>query len=212
MEYKPKIIKGKAQNTGYPIDGHVLTLSKWDYDDNASWHLYGWDQSDDKAVMETMYLAELDAGLQSCDTLVEFEQAWKAGKWSSPGAFTLPLDQVEVLETVQEKEGTASEAGIKPRELHDRGGIMCLPLDQNLNGDTQTKHPDWTPISCPRCGRKCWKPAEADRLREAQAVRFMCTECTIKAGLLAPYKTSSNPNPAGNRAQRRRTNHEKRRK
>ena len=212
MEYKPKIITGRAQNTGYPIDGHVLTLSQWDYDNHASWHLYGWEPSEDEAVMETMYRAELDAGFRADDTHEEFVETWKAGEYEPPAAFTLELDQVEVLEVLQEEEGAAPAAGIRPRELHDKGGIMCLPLDQNLNGDTQAKHPEWTPISCPRCGRKCWKPAEADRIHEAQGVRFMCTECAIKAGLLAPYKSSSNPNPAGNRAQRRRANREKRRK
>lgn len=208
MGYKPKIIKGKVQNTGYPIDGHVLTFSQWDYDNHESWHLYGWDQSDDEAVMETMHRAEVDAGLQSYNTLAEFERAWKAGEWSSCGAFCLPLDQVEALETLQEE--TAPGAGIRPRKLNDRGGIMCLPLDQNLNGDTQAKHPDWTPISCPRCNRKCWKPAEADRLQKAQGVQFLCTRCALEAGLVAPYRPNSSPKPGGNRAQRRRAEREAR--
>ena len=32
MEYRPRIIKGTVKNTGYPIDGHVLYFSQWDYD------------------------------------------------------------------------------------------------------------------------------------------------------------------------------------
>lgn len=133
MGYKPKIIKGKVQNTGYPIDGHVLTLSQWDYDNHANWHLYGWESSEDEAVMETMYCTELDAGFRANDTREEFVEAWKAGEYEPPAAFTLELDQVEVLEVLQEEEGAAPAAGIRPRELHDRGGIMCLPLDQNLD-------------------------------------------------------------------------------
>ena len=42
MGYKPKIITGKVTGTGWPIDGHVLYFSQWDYDNYDSWHLYGW--------------------------------------------------------------------------------------------------------------------------------------------------------------------------
>ena len=31
MEYKPKVITGKVTGTGWPIDGHVLWFSQWDY-------------------------------------------------------------------------------------------------------------------------------------------------------------------------------------
>lgn len=202
MEYKTKIIKGKVQNTGYPIDGHVLTFSQLECDRRESWYLWDWDQSDDNAVMETMYRAEQDAGLQNCETLAEFEQAWRAGTWSSPGAFVLPTDQVEVLETVK-GEGITPAVSIRPRKLHDRGGIICLPLDKNLNGNTQAKHPDWNPISCPKCGRKCWKMPEAEKLQREQDVSILCTECAVAVGMLAPYRSSSKPNPDGNRTQRR---------
>lgn len=42
MEYKPKVITGKVRGTGWPIDGHVLWFSQWDYDNRESWHLYRW--------------------------------------------------------------------------------------------------------------------------------------------------------------------------
>ena len=45
MGYKPKIITGKVTGTGWPIDGHVLYFSQWDYDNRDSWHLYGWDDA-----------------------------------------------------------------------------------------------------------------------------------------------------------------------
>ena len=40
--YMPKIIEGKVSGTGWPIDGHTLFLSLWDYDKHESWHLYDW--------------------------------------------------------------------------------------------------------------------------------------------------------------------------
>ena len=35
MEYKPKVITGKVTGTGWPIDGHVLWFSQWDYDNRV---------------------------------------------------------------------------------------------------------------------------------------------------------------------------------
>lgn len=144
MEYKPKVITGKVTGTGWPIDGHVLWFSQWDYDNRESWHLYGWEDSEDEAVMQTVFQTETEAGL-------------------------------------------------------------CLPLDKNLNGDVQAKHPDWEPVECPTCGRKCWKHPEADRLAKEQGAKMLCTECAIKAGLLSPFRKEG-----PNRAQRRRAKRERR--
>ena len=35
---------------------------------------------------------------------------------------------------------------LTPRKYSDKGGILCLPLDKNINGDVQAKHPDWVRI------------------------------------------------------------------
>lgn len=144
MEYKPKVITGKVTGTGWPIDGHVLWFSQWDYDNRESWHLYGWEDSEDEVVMQTVFKTETEAGL-------------------------------------------------------------CLPLDKNLNGDVQAKHPDWEPVECPTCGRKCWKHPEAGRLAKEQGAKMLCTECAIKAGLLSPFRKEG-----PNRAQRRRAKRERR--
>ena len=61
MEYKPKVITGKVTGTGWPIDGHVLWFSQWDYDNRESWHLYGWEDSEDEAVMQTVFQTETEA-------------------------------------------------------------------------------------------------------------------------------------------------------
>lgn len=206
MAYKPKIITGKVNGTGWPIDGHVLYLAMWDYD-RESWHLYGWDDADDEAVMQTMYQTETEAAMCLYDTLEDFTKAWKAKEWEAQGVFCLELDKVEVLEVKQEEQPDDTR---KPRKSTDKGGILCLPLDENLNGDVQAKHPDWQPMSCPHCGRKCWKPAEADRLQKAQGVQFLCTRCALEAGLVAPYRPNNSPKPGGNRAQRRRAEREAR--
>ena len=86
MEYKPKVITGKVTGTGWPIDGHVLWFSQWDYDNRESWHLYGWEDSEDEAVMQTVFQTETEAGLCLFDTLEKFAENWKAKKWEPQGS------------------------------------------------------------------------------------------------------------------------------
>lgn len=211
MAYKPRIVTGKVTGTGWPIDGHVLYFSQWDYDKHESYHLYGWEDADDTAVMLTMYQTEREAGLGSGDTLEAFAAKWKAKEWEPEGAFCLELDQVEVVEVMQEEEKDdtrekliAHGIDLTPRKDTDKGGILCLPMEKNLLGNINDKHPDWELIKCPKCGRKCWKTPEADRLVEAQGVQLLCTECALELGLVKPYRPDNSPKPGGNRAQRRR--------
>lgn len=215
MPYKPKIIKGKVTGTGWPIDGHVLYFGLWDYDKHSCYHFYGWEDEDDEAVMLTMYQTETEAGLCSCDSLEAFTEKWKAKEWEPEGSFCLDLDQVEEVEVLQEEEKDdarekllAAGIDLSPRKDTDRGGILCLPMEKNLNGDVQGKHPDWEKVKCPKCGRKCWKTPEADRLVAEQGVQLLCTECALEAGLVSRYRSGNTPNPAGNREQRRRAKRE----
>lgn len=210
MTYRPKIIKGKVTGTGWPIDGHTLHFSQWDYDDRTSWHLHGWEDEDDEAVMQTMFYSEMEAGICESATLEEFTEVWKAHKWEPLFSFTLHLYQVEPVETIQEESRDEHreklrEYGIDltPRKQTDKGGIVCLPLDENLKGDTQAKHPDWEPVECPHCGRKCWKAPEVDRLISGQGAQALCTKCALECGLISPYKQNNAPKPGGNREQRR---------
>lgn len=214
--YKPKIVTGRVKGTGYPMDGHVLYFSLWDYDKYESFHLYGWDEADDEAVMLTMYQAEREAGECTCDTPEAFAEKWKAKEWEPAAAFCLPLDKVEVQEVKQEEEKSdarekllARGIDLTPRKNTDRGGILCLPLEKNINGDTKARHPNWERIECPACGRDCWKPAGVDELVEKQGVQLLCTECALEAGLVRPNRPIA-AKPCGNRAQRRRAKRLKR--
>lgn len=45
-----KQMKGMVREGNY-FDGIVLYLSKWNWDNHESWHLYNWDDKDDKEVM-----------------------------------------------------------------------------------------------------------------------------------------------------------------
>lgn len=214
MEYKPKIITGRVKDTGWPIDGHVLYFSSWDYDNHEFWHLYGWDDADDEAVMLTMYEQE-----EIGTSLRTFTDKWKAKQWVPAAPFVLIPDCVEVLEVKQQEIRNeardrllANGINLDPWKNNDRGGILCLPLDENLNGDTQKKHPDWEPMDCPHCGRKCWKPAGVDKLQKEQGVQLLCTHCALEAGLIRPYRPNNAQKPGGNRTQRRRAKHERKKR
>lgn len=215
MGYTPRIVSGRVKDTGWPIDGHLLYFSQWDYDNYESFHLYGWDDADDEAVMLTIFQTETEAGLCNCDTLEDFTEMWKAKKWEPQGVFSLPLEKVEVLKVEQEEvkeeireKLLAHGIDLSPRKDSDKGGILCLPMEKNLNGDIKAKHPDWELIDCPHCGRKCWKTPEADRLQKEQGAQLLCTECALEAGLVSPYRQTKGPN----RAQRRRAKRERRKK
>lgn len=101
-KYEPKVIEGRVSGTGWPIDGHTLILSLWDYDNHESWHLCSWSDKDEQAVMETMFITEKAAGLCLYDTLEEFTEHWN--EWEPEGSFCIPLENVEILKVVQEEQ------------------------------------------------------------------------------------------------------------
>lgn len=100
-EYKPKIVKGKVHDTGHPIDGCVMLFSMWEYDNHESWHLYGWDDDVDDAVMRTMHQTD---EIYMDDTPEQFAERWKSKEYEPDGVFCLELDKVEVIEVLQEEE------------------------------------------------------------------------------------------------------------
>lgn len=218
--YKPKIVAGRVTGTGYAIDGRVLYWVQWDYDKGEFWHLYGWDAADDNAVMETMYAVEKEErekGKIPIVAWVDFARTWKEGKYKPLAEFVVPFNVVEVVEVKQKEMRSekrdqliANGFDLSPRKSTDTGGILCLPMEKNLNGDIKAKHPDWELIECPNCGRGCWTNPEAEKLKQEQGVQFLCTECALEAGLVRPY--SQNTLTRGtNREQRRRAKREQRR-
>lgn len=109
MGYQPKIIRGKVKGTGYPIDGRELLFSLWDYDNYESYHLSGWHNDDDEAVMLTIHQSEEEAGLCVYDTLGDFASAWEEGEYEAEGAFCLDPNNVDVLEVIQEEKRSSGE-------------------------------------------------------------------------------------------------------
>lgn len=100
MGYRPKLVKGIVQGTGYPIDGCALKLSLWDWDEHSRYHLHDWEIKDDDAIMKTMH--QNDSVF--CDEpLEDFEEMWKSGEYEPDGVYCIDLEKVEVLEVLQEE-------------------------------------------------------------------------------------------------------------
>lgn len=97
--YVPRIVMGKVKETGLPVDGCILYLSQWEYDNHEYFHLYGWSDKDDPAVMQSMYIAEMEAGICEHDTLEGFEAAW--AEWEPDLSFCLTPGQVDVVEELE---------------------------------------------------------------------------------------------------------------
>lgn len=100
--YVPRIVMGKVKGTGLPIDGCTMCLSQWEYENYRYFHLYGWSDEDEPAVMQSMYIAEMEAGICEYDTLERFAEAWET--WEPAGSFSLTLaqSQVDVLDVLEE--------------------------------------------------------------------------------------------------------------
>ena len=109
MNYKPKVVIGKVKNTGWPIDGHKLTLALWDYDNYESYHLWGWGNETDEAMMQTMYQAEREAGFCLFDSFEAYKNVWGTGEYEPEFVFCIPLEKVDVLEVVQEEQKPPKE-------------------------------------------------------------------------------------------------------
>lgn len=97
--YIPRIVMGKVKGTGLPIDGCTMYLSQWEYEDYRYFHLYGWPDEDDPAVMQSMYIAEMEAGICEYDTLEGFAAAWET--WEPVLTFCLTSEQVDVVEELE---------------------------------------------------------------------------------------------------------------
>lgn len=88
------------------FDGLEVFLSKWNWDNYASWHLYNWKPQDDETVMKAIYEAE-QIHPYSCgrykNDFEQFEKDWKAETYDSGATMAFEDAQVEVLEIVQEE-------------------------------------------------------------------------------------------------------------
>ncbi len=76
---------------GNYFDGLVLYLSKWNWDNHESWHLYNWDAKDDETAMLALYEAEQYhpyAASRYKEDFEKFQNDWKTRN-TTPARHTL---------------------------------------------------------------------------------------------------------------------------
>lgn len=83
------------------LDGSVLILSLWDYDNHESYHLSNWNNETDSLMMEAMFILEKEFGVYN--DFEEFKEVWKAGEYDCGGSIVFPKNFVEVLEVICEE-------------------------------------------------------------------------------------------------------------
>ena len=98
-------MKAMVRSMGF-FDGLEVFLSKWNWDNYASWHLYNWKPQDDETVMKAIYEAE-QLHPYSCgrykNDFAQFEKDWKAETYDPGATLAFEETQVGVLEVVQEE-------------------------------------------------------------------------------------------------------------
>jgi hypothetical protein len=131
MGYIPKIIKGKMNFNNITtaeilkscscesevaavkkfyekLDGTILHLSLWDYDNHDCYHLSSWDKEVDNIVMEAIFIIELEFGVYS--DFEEFKNDWKNGEYDPGCSIIFPLSCAEELEIICEESDELSES------------------------------------------------------------------------------------------------------
>lgn len=110
-----KQMKDMVREGNY-FDGIVLYLSKWNWDNHESWHLYNWDDKDDKEVMLGIYEAEQyhpQAPYRYRDNFEKFQKDWTSGEYDPGMTFTFKDSEVEVLEVLQEEVDNIDHEAVK---------------------------------------------------------------------------------------------------
>lgn len=88
------------------FDGLKVYLSKWNWDNYETWHLYSWDDEIDETVMKAIYEAE-QFNPFSCgrykNNFEQFKEDWKNETYDPGAVLSFTDEQVEVLEALQEE-------------------------------------------------------------------------------------------------------------
>lgn len=110
-----KQMKAMVREGNY-FDGLVLYLSKWNWDNHESWHLYNWDVKDDEKVMLALYEAEQYhpyAESRYKGDFEKFQNDWKNEEYDPGMTYTFKDGEVEVLEVMQEEVDNIDREAVK---------------------------------------------------------------------------------------------------
>lgn len=92
------------QRANEAFNGLVLLLSLWDYDQCASYHVYGWEKDIDEKMMMGVYYAEQTHPFPRYKKrLEEFVADWKAQTYDPGCTLCFDKQDVEELEVISEE-------------------------------------------------------------------------------------------------------------
>ena len=97
-----KQMKAMVREGNY-FDGLVLYLSKWNWDNHESWHLYNWDAKDDETVMLALYEAEQYhpyAASRYKEDFEKFQNDWKNEEYDPGMTYTFKDGEVEEVDNI----------------------------------------------------------------------------------------------------------------
>ena len=69
---------------------------------------------------------------------------------------------------------------ITPRKPTDRGGILTMPLVENVLRPTDAA---WKKTTSPKCGKVCWDRPLPERYQESMFDGKLCTLCALQMGV-----------------------------
>lgn len=83
----------------------------------------------------------------------------------------MPWDRVQI---------GGCEVKITPRKPTDQGGILTMPLVENVLRPTDTT---WKKTTCPKCGKACWDRPLPEGYQESMFDGKLCTLCALQMGV-----------------------------
>lgn len=89
------------------LDGVILILSLWDYDNKEDYHLSDWADDTDNLMMEAMFIMESNFGVYS--DYEEFKKDWEAKKYDPGASIVFPKNCVVELQVICEESNKLSE-------------------------------------------------------------------------------------------------------
>jgi len=67
-------------------------------------------------------------------------------------------------------------AVIQPREKYEKGGYAMMPMKMNV----PVGRDGWELVTCPECGRECWKTPLLKAVMVQGGVTALCTACVLR--------------------------------
>lgn len=93
-----RMIKGLVTGTQTHLDGLIVYLDTWAYDNQKYWHLWSWDKKDDEQVMQFMHNQD---ELYQDMPIDEFRELWTSSEYELECSCCIDKINVEIIEEIE---------------------------------------------------------------------------------------------------------------